>query len=46
MYNLSEAAAADIEALLENSLIAFGVRQTEDYYAALTQCLNLLSDNP
>lgn len=46
MYNLSEAAAGDIEAILENSLITFGVRQTEDYFAALTQCLHLLGDNP
>ena len=43
---LSEAAARDIDELLEQSLIDFGVRQTEFYYAALTRCLERLGDHP
>ena len=46
MYRFSEAAARDIEKLLENSLLNFGVKQTELYYAALKDCLDLLSGNP
>lgn len=39
MYKLSEAAASDIEDILDKSLVAFGTLQTEDYYAALKHCL-------
>jgi toxin ParE1/3/4 len=46
MYKLSEAAASDIEDILDASLIDFGALQTETYYASLTQCLELLGDNP
>lgn len=46
MYKLSDAAASDIEDMLDTSLLAFGVLQTEHYYTALTQCLELLGDNP
>lgn len=46
MYKLSEAAASDIEDILDKSLVAFGTLQTEDYYAALKHCLALLGDNP
>lgn len=46
MYRLSEAAASDIENILDTSLTAFGALQTEDYYTALTQCLELLGENP
>ena len=46
MYKLSEAAASDIEDFLDKSLVEFGALQTEAYYASLTQCLDLLGDNP
>ena len=46
MYELSEAAAKDIEDILDHSIVEFGVLQTETYYAALTRCLELLGDNP
>ena len=46
MYKLSEAAAEDIEEILERSLLDFGVERTETYIQSLTQCLELLGDNP
>lgn len=46
MFELSEAAAADIEAIFERSLIDFGLVQTELYVASLEQCLTLLGENP
>ena len=46
MYKVSESAANDIENILDTSLIDFGALQTESYYASLTQCLELLGDNP
>lgn len=45
-YKLSEAAAKDIEDILEQSLLEFGPLQTERYYKALKRCLELLSENP
>ncbi len=46
MYKLSNAAAQDIEEILEQSLAEFGLAQTENYYDSLTNCLKLLADNP
>jgi len=46
MYSLSEAAAKDIEEILQRSLADFGVEQTQIYYDSLRQCLALLGDNP
>ncbi|MCA1805775.1 MAG: type II toxin-antitoxin system RelE/ParE family toxin [Xanthomonadaceae bacterium] len=46
MYTLSEAAASDIDHLLEKSITEFGAQQTEAYYQSLSQCLELLGDNP
>ncbi len=46
MYKLSEAAASDIEELLARSVLDFGLARTETYYQSLTQCLELLGDNP
>lgn len=46
MFKLSEAAAADIDNILDHSITAFGFVQTEQYYTQLTQCLRLLADNP
>ncbi|WP_297361304.1 type II toxin-antitoxin system RelE/ParE family toxin [Acidiferrobacter sp.] len=46
MVKLSEAAARDIEDILERSIEEFGVRQAETCYAALSQCRELLAANP
>ena len=46
MYKLSEAATHDIEQLLDQSILDFGLLQTEAYYHDLTHCLSLLADNP
>lgn len=46
MYKLSEAATHDIEQLLDQSIIDFGLVQTEAYYHDLTHCLELLAENP
>ena len=46
MYELSQAAAADIEGLLENSMGQFGFEQTQIYYQSLRRCLELLAGNP
>ncbi|MHB1512236.1 MAG: type II toxin-antitoxin system RelE/ParE family toxin [Acidiferrobacter sp.] len=46
MVKLSEAAARDIEDILERSIEEFGVRQAETYYIALSRCLELLAANP
>ena len=46
MYKLSKAAANDIEEILTRSTLDFGVARTEIYYQSLTQCLELLGNNP
>jgi len=46
MYKLSEAAAEDIENILTRSMLDFGLERTETYVQSLTQCLELLGDNP
>jgi len=46
MYKLSEAAAEDIEGILAHSMLDFGLERTETYFQSLTQCLELLGDNP
>ena len=46
MYELSEAAADDIDAILERSVVDFGLRQTDQYFASLKRCLELLGANP
>jgi hypothetical protein len=38
MYKLSEAAAHNIEQLLDQSILDFGLLQTEAYYHDLTHC--------
>jgi len=43
---LSEAAVRDLEEILEQSLVEFGIHQTETYCASLTHCLELLGSNP
>lgn len=46
MYKLSEAAASDIEQILEWSLDQFGLVQTEEYYRSLSACMDGLAENP
>ena len=46
MIELSEAAARDIEGILEQSLADFGPLQAEKYYDSLRHCLELLSEHP
>ncbi|MBV5274098.1 MAG: type II toxin-antitoxin system RelE/ParE family toxin [Lamprocystis purpurea] len=46
MYELSQAAAQDIEAILDRSIIDFGPIHTERYFESLSRCLGLLSENP
>jgi len=46
MYKLSEAAAEDIEGILTHSTLDFGLERTESYSQSLTQCLELLGNNP
>ena len=43
MVKLSKAAARDIEEVLDQSIIDFGVAQTERYLESLDRCLDLLS---
>lgn len=45
-YNLSDAAAQDIEEILEQSLVELGLSQTKNYFNSLKRCLKLLGDNP
>jgi len=46
MYILSELADKDIQKLLKQSIIDFGLDQTEIYFTSLKDCLSLLSENP
>ena len=46
MYKLSEAADGDIDDILTRSMLDFGLERTEIYFQSLTQCLELLGDNP
>ena len=46
MYELSDAAAKDIENILDRSVVDFGLQQTELYYNSLKSCLELLGENP
>lgn len=46
MLELSEAAARDIEDILDQSIVDFGVHQTERYFESLGRCLDLPSTNP
>jgi toxin ParE1/3/4 len=45
MYKLSEAAAHDIECILDRSLTDFGLAQTEEYYRSLSACMDGLAKN-
>lgn len=46
MYELSLAAARDIEVIFEKSITKFGLQQTEVYVENLQNCLLLLGENP
>lgn len=46
MYELSTAAAEDIEEILERSVADFGLQQTQRYFDSLKTCLRSLADNP
>ncbi|HSC67353.1 MAG TPA: type II toxin-antitoxin system RelE/ParE family toxin [Cellvibrio sp.] len=46
MYKLSEAAASDIERILDWSLAEFGLTQTEEYYRSMSACMEGLAENP
>ena len=45
-YQLTEEAAKDVEEILAYSVNSFGVAQTEHYFEALKECIELLADNP
>jgi toxin ParE1/3/4 len=46
MYDLSKAAANDIDAILEHTIINFGAVQSKRYFLSIKRCLELLGDNP
>lgn len=46
MYKLSEAAASDIERILDWSLAEFGLAQTDEYYRSMSACMDGLAENP
>ncbi len=46
MVELTDAAARDIEQILDRSVVDFGLHQTELYYHSLKNCLELLGENP
>ena len=43
---LSKGTADGNDTLLDDSLITFGVDQTDAYFESLRECLNLQSNNP
>ena len=45
-YQLTDKAARDVEEILAYSVNSFGVAQTEHYFEALKECIELLADNP
>jgi len=45
-YKLTDEAARDVEEILAYSVKDFGVAQTEHYFKALKECIELLPDNP
>ena len=46
MYELSEAAAKDIQKILERSVVDLGLARTELYICSLKSCLEILGENP
>ncbi|VAW50307.1 hypothetical protein MNBD_GAMMA06-658 [hydrothermal vent metagenome] len=45
-YQLTEEAARDVEEILAYSVKNFGVAQTQHYFEALKECIELLASNP
>ncbi len=45
-YQLTEEADKDVEEILAYSVKNFGVDQTQYYFEALKECIELLADNP
>lgn len=45
-FELSETAAADIEAILDYTYARFGAAQAESYYGSLRRCFQMLAENP
>ena len=45
-YQLTDEAARDVEEILAYSVNSFGVTQTEHYFKALKECIELVADNP
>ena len=45
-YQLTDEATRDVEEILAYSVKDFGVAQTEHYFKALKECIELLADNP
>ena len=46
MYELSKAAANDMDGILEHTVINFGALQSKRYFLSIKRCLELLGDNP
>ena len=45
-YQLTDEADRDVEEILAYSVKSFGVTQTQHYFVALKECIELLADNP
>ena len=45
-YQLTDEATRDVEEILAYSVNSFGVAQTQHYFVALKECIELLADNP
>ncbi len=45
-YQLTDEADKDVEEILAYSVKNFGVDQTQHYFEALKECIELLADNP
>lgn len=45
-YQLTEEATRDVEEILAYSVNSFGIAQTEHYFEALKECIELLAGNP
>ena len=45
-YQLTEEAVRDVEEILVYSANSFGIAQTEHYFEALKECIELLANNP
>jgi len=45
-YQLTEEADKDVDEILAYSVKNFGVDQTQHYFEALKECIELLADNP